>query len=474
MIELGLALPRTADGRVNGRALARRGGVVASVALALIGAVVVERADAGLRDRWLLVGIASALPLYVAGRGWRLPVWLHAIAAALPVTVLLAGLADGTDGVGLARAARYGYGAVLLLAVAAYARTPRRRLVLAAGAALVVLDQYTVGWFAWWGGGSPTKLMLGSFYWHNQFGAFCAAGVALGVFLAAFGRRVVALLGFVTAAFGIVGTLTSGSRASAAMVLVVLVIALAASALARSVHAALRLVGVAVLALGLGFVMTSTLFFPVASTPWAALTARSDDWQMVSDTGAFRLDFWWAALRIGASHPFTGVGPSQYGEHSLCYSLDAYASNPHNEWLLAWAETGVLGTVPLLGVLVGTIVLLARGARDGWRTRFAEDPGRWGALVALVLLVAHAGMDFDWAWGSLPGMAGLVGGIAAAPVVLPRAGAARRMPRLAAITAIALVVVLVAASATGLLVDPRAADPLLSGMGWFTGAVDCG
>src|SRR5690606_24822973 len=173
-------------------------GVAGAVALllALLGAALVARNDAGLSGPWLLIGLGAAIPLYLAGRGWRLPWWMHAAAAALPLSLVLVAAVHGY-GDGAARATRFGYGALLALAVAGWATTVRRRLAVGVGVAALVADQYVTAWFPWWGGQDPTKLMWGSFYWHNQFAIYLVIGAAVAAVLAVAAERSFALLGFV-------------------------------------------------------------------------------------------------------------------------------------------------------------------------------------------------------------------------------------------------------------------------------------
>ncbi|MFT4123816.1 MAG: O-antigen ligase family protein [Microbacteriaceae bacterium] len=467
---LGVRLPRTPDGRVDRLGALVSASRLAAVAALLLGAVALERSDAGLGGWSIVLGLATTVPLYLVQRGWRLSPAVHLVLAAMPASVLIAGAIDAPDGIGFARAARYAYFGAALLAAASYARTPHRRVVLAGGAALVVLDQYTVGWFAWWGSLDPTTKMLGTFYWHNQFGAFCAAGVAIGVFLAAFGTRVVVLLGAVVAVVASAGALASGSRAALVMTVAAYAVTFIAALAGRRIRAAGRVAGLCALALATAVLLSGSLFFPGSGAwPWQALVARSADGSFVASSGGTRLEFWRAALAMGVEHPLTGVGLSRYGTASFCYDLTLYASNPHNEWLLAWAETGALGVVPLLAVLGGAGWALSVSLRRGG-AGVAADPGRWGALVAALLLLAHAGMDFDWAWGSLPGLAGLAGGVALAPLLRRRAappigrGCGWRWRRVAAIV---LLAVLLLSGVVGRAADPRAADPLYAGASWF-------
>ncbi|TPX04773.1 O-antigen ligase family protein, partial [Schumannella luteola] len=316
-------------------------------------------------------------------------------------------------------------------------------------------------WFPWWGGQDPTKLMWGSFYWHNQFAIYLVIGAAVAAVLAVAGRRVFALLGFLVTFLAGAGVVASGSRASFALFALVLLLAALVGVAANRWGGLLRglalPVGVALTAM----FMTSAVFFP---DPGAA---SGDEYSGVDRLGngvsaessiSDRLTWWGDALRLGASSPLVGVGLQAFGRALQCERDVTLASHPHNEYLLAWAEGGALAAVPLLAMLVGVVWLVVRSMRRPrgidverrvpWVPSGAElraDPVRWGALIGLVVAAGHAAFDFDWAYPALLAMAGLVGGIAAAPVFAsgPASSPVRRVVNLV------LVALLLAAAVTG-------------------------
>lgn len=460
--EIALSLPRLTGGRIDRATLGRWLAHGACLVVAMLGALHVSRQGAGLAGASVLIGIATAIPLYVAGRGWRLPWWLQLGAAALPTSVILIALADG-GWTGAGRAGRYAWGALLLLALAAWATSPRRRLLAAAAAALLVLDQYTVAWFPWWGSGDPLTLMLGTFYWHNQFGVYCAAGAAVGVLLAVLARGAFSLLGGVVAVFAGTGVLASGSRADLVLLVVALIAAATLAFLARRWRGLLVW---AVVVLGtwvVSRVMASSVLFPSATSAGSPLGGNpaGNAVQRGSLDGSWvaRLDHWRVAVEMGAANPLSGVGLSHYGVMSVCYDRRWFTSNPHNEWLLGWAEGGLIGLIPLLAVAAGLIVLVIGALRSVNGGALRADPGRWAALLGLVVLMAHLAVDFDWAWPSLVAIAGVLGGVAAA-AALRSARLHRDQPRrAAAIGGVALVILLISGAA-GYLADPRPNDPL--------------
>jgi len=426
---------------------------VVSLAIAFVGAIVVTRY--GTEAYWAAhVGVASTVPLLLTARSWRLPLWVVVLAAALPTSIIAVSLATGGDGIGADRATRYGYGAALFLAVVAWATSSRRRLVVAAGAGVVILDQYATAWFPWWGGGDPQHLMWGTFYWHNQFGIFCGAGTAIGLGLALLGTRLWALLGTVVAVFSIAGVLASGSRACLMLTAIAVVCISGLAIRLHGLRGLLRSVIAIAGSLTTATVLSSSLFFPTGQWPWAAVVGRSAD-GTIGLSGATRLDFWLAGLQIGAAHPLLGGGLLSFGPRSLCIAAPLHSTNPHNEWILAWAEGGALALLPMLAVLSGLVVLVLRSVRPALTSRPGSDPARWGAIVAAAILIAHAAIDFDWAFTALVGMAGIVLGVASAPLIRTRDRST--VPLAIAAT---LIVALLASGFFGHLVDTQWNTPL--------------
>lgn len=434
----------------------------AAFLVAFIGAALVARFDAGLRDAWVLVGVASAIPLYVVARGWRLPWWLHLGAAWLPMAVVIASAIHGY-GDGASRASRYAYGAMILLAVVAWARDPLRRLVVASAVILLTADGYLTAWWLWWGSGDAIKTMFGNYYTQNVFAMSLVVGAAVAIVLVTAGRRAFVFAGFIVANLAGAGILASGSRAGLVLLLAALLAGLLLGIVARGWRGAVRAAIVAVTIPCTAWFMAGPVFFPNSDGFFAAA-------RRVEDPGASfagRLSFWMDAARLGAEAPFTGHGLKSFGPLLQCANADWYSSNAHNEPLLAWAETGILGLIPFIAILVGAVLIVIRTVgfdaagvrRERWIPSSADvlaDPARWGALVALILALVHFSFDFDWAYPAIIALTALVGGIAAAPVVAKRASGGGRT-----ILNLALVLVLVAAATTGFLIDRFPGEPLL-------------
>lgn len=450
---------------------AREAAEYVAFAVLVLGAGWVERHGAGLEGLWSLApGLLATLPLIVLSRSWRLPLPWLVVAAALPLSIIAtAALAPG-GWAGAERSAAYGYGSLTFVALAAFARTPARRLAAAVALALVVLDQFAQSWLAWWGSQDPTRMLTGAFNWHNQYGAFAAAGVVLcsALALTAQDRRVRALAIFVGSILA-TGLLGSASRASvlaaAAACAVALLLAMRPVGVARATRRAAVVAGAS---LAVGLFLRSPVFFPQWSWPWTPLVGRSvaaadsasgfSSYQPLSGNASARLSYWQSGVDMASEHPLVGTGLSTFGDASRwSMPLGVRRSvDPHNELVRAGAEGGLVGGLPLALVLVLALALAALHLRAWWRQPASAipDPAAPASLLAAAVLITHALVDFDWSYPTLAMAAGWCLAVAAAaiPVLAPapsRPAPSRPAPSRAGATvaAGALVITLLASMA---------------------------
>lgn len=385
----------------------------------------------------LSIGCVLLALAFVTVRPWRvLPaaasVLAHAVGLGAFTVVLTAptGWAGGDD------AASYAFAAELGLVTLAWARTTvRRQLVLAAvvGAAGA---QFALGWLPWWGRQDQLRLFEGTFYWHNQAGIFMAAGAVLGFAAIAAGRPV-SLLGWTLAPIcvaGVVFTTSRGSQMALAIGLLVLL------ALLRRGH--LRVLAAAAVSWGVTYVLSGPLFFPEQIAPTAGTAARSAS---LVGNGVQRIEDWRRAFRIFEHWPVSGAGFNSFAsatEVATTRHDNVATAFAHNGFLQVASDGGLVLSVPFFALLGVVLVLAVRALPAAVRAR---DALRVGGLAALVALLLHSGMDFDWAYPSLLAMLALVA-VLALPV--PTASPVRR-PRLEVVLAVGGVVLLVVSAAAG-------------------------
>lgn len=106
----------------------------------------------------------------------------------------------------------------------------------------------------------------------------------------------------------------------------------------------------------------------------------SDPQRGLGSGGTGRVDAWLETIKLFVDNPFLGVG---YRQHERMITA---ASSAHNAYLATAAETGLIGLVAYLALIVGATVLLAR--------RILKGPARAVDFAALGFMISFlvAGM----------------------------------------------------------------------------------
>jgi O-antigen ligase len=141
------------------------------------------------------------------------------------------------------------------------------------------------------------------------------------------------------------------------------------------------LVGFAVTALALAVAV------PGVSARFAELgSSRSAGGDPTGNTLQWRIDYWTAVLPLADSNPVTGIGLNM-----TQYRTDQ-AKQPHNDFIRAYVETGLLGLITYVSVLVALVANAARALRRTTRGTFdhAVGAGALGAAICFVLGSAAA------------------------------------------------------------------------------------
>ncbi len=168
--------------------------------------------------------------------------------------------------------------------------------------------------------------------------------------------------------------------------------------------------------------------------------------RLIAGLGSNRYDFYRVSLDVFADHPLAGSGAdnffSDYLERGKSEETPRY---PHNLALRTLAETGLIGTLLLLGAFGAALAA-------GWRAMRGADPlaatVAGGALLGFAYWVLHGMTDWFWEWAGLGAPAFALLGLACA--LAPRrtaeaddvaaVAAPRRRPEAYVLGAVVLVV----------------------------------
>lgn len=371
-----------------------------------------------------------------AGTGGREPHRLSVLAAlvlvsallvrpwrALPRMALVLGYGIGLAAVGVVLTAPTGlegadeaasyvvFGQLVMVLMAWAVDTDRRRALLLALLAFGVL-QVAMGWLAFWGGEDPTRPFQGTFFWHNPVGISLAVAAVVGLVVLLSQPRPWRLLGWFTAPLAGAVCLLTTSRASALLLAGGAALLLGLSLVLRRWRDAAKVVAVGALAWGTSMLLVSPVFFPsvdgAGASPLAGTTARAAAEPLAGNT-EYRLVTWQLAVDVFKEWPLSGAGFHGFKSAATQVSGEPQmVAHSHNGFLQALADGGLLLAVPFWsGALLVAVVV----ARRLWATR-GREPLLLGAGLALLLLVLHGGMDFDWSYPAL--LAALAVAIAAA------------------------------------------------------------
>lgn len=338
--------------------------------------------------------------------------------------------------------------------------------VLAGVLALAAGRSWWLAFLAWWGGsqGRPTWLALS---WHNQsgtlMGVFGVAAAGVTAVLLSQGRRGVdrdkgrgpwIAMSVALAGVTLAGTWLSGSRGA--------VIATAGGLLALAVGLGRRYrthrSAVALAAVGVVAVAAVAGLEGMVQAETGSPLATRD--QTAGHNLVARLGYWEAAAGMAATRPVTGWGPGSYRWASVpFYPSDVtLTGSAHNEYLEALAEGGLVGALPVwlaslcFGWLaLGVLLRPTPGSRS-----MARQAGAVSAAACAILLLVHAGVDFDWDYPLLLALLALCGGVLVGERLAARtAEGARPTNRAGALAAGAsagavLILLVIAVAAVGL------------------------
>jgi O-Antigen ligase len=183
----------------------------------------------------------------------------------------------------------------------------------------------------------------------------------------------------------------------------------------RARHRALVTAGVAVVLLGALLGAAALESQPESQSP-----AFGANPERLHSLDSNRYSYWRVALDTFADRPLLGIGSGAFVVEWLQQrEVDDPTREPHSLYLGTLAELGLVGFAALAAFIWGVVA----AARELWRR---EPSVAAGPIAALVLLAAHAGIDWDWEMPALTmvGLA-LAGAVVAWGELLPASEAVR-------------------------------------------------
>ncbi len=121
-----------------------------------------------------------------------------------------------------------------------------------------------------------------------------------------------------------------------------------------------------------------------AVAPFANEILRRDSTDL-HESGASRLNYWKAGIKMVIRNPVFGVGfgryPKEYQQHAGGGEQYEFGERTaHSTWVLALAETGVLGLILLLGFVLSVIGMA--------RKIIPHEPDLFVALIAYLIAIS--------------------------------------------------------------------------------------
>jgi len=423
-----------------------------SAAVALVGLGFALLHSGGRDPGSAEIAMVMAAPSLLAGQAWRTIPAAEIVAAALVVIAAVSVPLITPLGVSsVADLNAYVYASILYLAIRGYAQSPERRNFIAVAILGIAIVESPDVWRVWVGEHNKHFQVVGTFYWHNQFGAFAAAIALFAGCMAMRSRRVEDVIAWLVAPLFAALTFMSQSRGALLSLAVASSALVAISIVRRHWRPLFRLLAVAALAVVVhaGFVSAVT-----TATGGGHSNSSTADFSpgrsSLQGTSAFRVSAAEEAARVFAKAPLLSHG---YGSLSVLGWRDV----PDGAVTSPYAHSAELQAAVDGGLLLGLPVALAL-ALMGWASLRgvlafgterdqATDWVRFGAAFAAVALLMHASMDFDSQYPALTALLAVLIALAT-PTFRVRSRTRAQL----AIRGLASAVVILAATVSSLMV----------------------
>ena len=391
------------------------------VVLAFVGLGYALRHSGGRERGTTEIALACAAPALLVGRVWRRASMLELVvglsvagtAVVLPlVTTLGVSVAGDLDA--------YTYGVVMYLVVRGYAQgTEQRRMVSVACLCLGVVEFLDVI-RVWIGEHDPSFQVVGTFYWHNQFGAFAGAIALLATAMVMRSGRTEDAIAWLVAPLFLTLTWLSHSRAAILAFLLAGVTLPVVALVRRQWWAILRLA----CALALAVVVHVLLIAAVSGR--GADQGFSPGKDTLSSTSGFRMTAGEEAMKVFARAPLTSHGYGSLAITGWQHAPRGTTISPfaHSAEAQALTDGGLLLGLP---VLLAVALLCANAVRNCTKAVRRDDGPSWlviGSGLAALTMLLHASVDFD---SQYPVLVALLAILAALAAPTPIAGPTKQL-----------------------------------------------
>ncbi|MFB3882493.1 MAG: O-antigen ligase family protein [Armatimonadota bacterium] len=139
----------------------------------------------------------------------------------------------------------------------------------------------------------------------------------------------------------------------------------------------------------------------IAIVSWQLPSARAwfvDTLRLDSPSNMFRVLTWQGTVRLFEAYPWLGAGPGVFKYVYPKYAIAGYTEAAHQNYLQMFAELGVAGGLAFLW-LFGAV--LYTGARALASAEPTKRTYAIGGICAVVVLMLHSLLDYDWYVGAI-------------------------------------------------------------------------
>lgn len=219
----------------------------------------------------------------------------------------------------------------------------------------------------------------------NRFTSYALTGIMLCIYFWENENRIIRIVLFGAMSVMLVAVLISGSRGGVLFTLVALLYYFLRQAKARKQSLLILISVIVVLVVSWQFI-PSTLKIRISEIPNAIMLGE--------DTVGLRYSAWKAALELWKQSPLLGIGSGRFQYYNQTYNLvpENNLIVPHNMFVTVLVENGLFGSIPFLGMLLLTTVLIFKAERNSLgNEKFIQLSIVWQTIFLFQLLAGMKG-----------------------------------------------------------------------------------